>query len=105
VGECSGDGSGVSMCLDPVYGNSLCSFRTSVTGLLSKPNPMQLDDETVGYSARSSTGKRTATTKFGASSQTNKVNDAGVSLILNTDVVTQSVPAGRLSWREIKDFK
>jgi type IV pilus assembly protein PilY1 len=105
VGECSGDGSGVSMCLDPVYGNSLCSFRTSFTGLPSKPNPMQLDDETVGYSARSSTGKRTATTKFGASSQTNKVNDAGVSLILNTDVVTQSVPAGRLSWREIKDFK
>jgi type IV pilus assembly protein PilY1 len=112
-GECSGDGSGRTLCLNPHYGTSTCEIRLiKEAGLLSRPNIVEVDASLPGtgnYSNRSNTGKRAVTIRQQPLSTGTTLTEAGNSVVAGTQAgaiySTVIVPAGRLSWREIRNFK
>jgi type IV pilus assembly protein PilY1 len=103
TGECSGDGTGYSLCLDNIYGTSVCGFNLSTVGLLSRPNNILVENDETGYSSRSNTGKRTLTIRQISVSPGTKIQDGTSGLNTSGDIITK-IPAGRLGWREIKNF-
>ena len=106
-GTCSGDGTGRSMCFGSLYGQAACDFKLSKAGLLSRPNVISTEDSTIVevYSARTSTGRRNAIVKQSLLSTGTKISDAGTVDSSTSQVSTALIPGGRVSWREVRNFK
>ena len=102
-GACSGDGSGRKYCLNPVDGSSTCGDFTTTIGIPSGPKIFQIELDDSSYTARSPTGRRTVTIEQQAISSSTKITDAGNALVTGTKLQSISIPAGRLSWRELRN--
>ena len=102
-GTCSGDGSGRSYCLNPVYGTSVCGSTSSTQGIRGAPIPFQIELDASSYSTRSPTGRRTVTIEQQVISSGTKITSAGNSLISGQTLNQVSIPAGRVSWRELRN--
>ena len=102
-GSCSGDGKGLQYCLNPVYGYATCDIKAANDiGLLSKPNVVDID--LGAYSKRDSQGRRKVFLRQATITSGTKITDAG-----NVGIETRTgnqieIPAGRLSWREVRQF-
>lgn len=106
-GDCSGDGDGRSYVLNPLTGASLGDIQaTSQIGLLSRPNYISMGlSETGDYTTRRADGTRKYTVSDAVVSTGTKLTAAGnVGAQTKTPTATQ-IAAGRLSWREIRNFK
>ena len=106
-GNCSGDGGSTSMCFGTLYGQATCEFKRSRAGFLSRPNVISVDDGLVAevYTARTSTGRRNAIVKQSLISTGTKITDAGTVDSSTTKVSSALIPGGRVSWREVRNFK
>ena len=106
-GSCSGDGTGRSMCFGSLFGQATCGFETSKAGLLSRPNVVTIEDGSILeiYSTRTATGRRGATVKQSLISTGTKITDAGNVDSSTSRVSTALLPGGRVSWREVRNFK
>lgn len=101
-GTCSGDGSGRRYCLNPVYGtNQGCDTATSL-GIPSGPKIIQYELDASSYTARTPTGRRTVTIEQKVLNSSTKITDAGNALVSSSTVQSISIPAGRISWRELR---
>lgn len=101
-GTCSGDGSGRRYCLNPVYGtNQGCDTGTSL-GIPSGPKIIQYELDASSYTARTPTGRRTVTIEQKVLNSSTKITDAGNALVSSSTVQSISIPAGRISWRELR---
>lgn len=106
-GECSGDGTGVSYCFNNIYGIISCTLKKSDVGLLSRPNIISIDDSLsdYSYSARNTTGRRNLTIRSTSMSTGSKVTDAGNVSTQNSKATDLNISVGRMSWREIRNFR
>jgi type IV pilus assembly protein PilY1 len=114
-GQCSGDGTGRSFCLNPDYGNSACSINLTQAGLLSRPNVITISTDTEAFTQRSNTGKRYAKLSQSLVTTGTKITDAGNVASSTSNVNAKSTsgsgsglppsPEGRVSWREIRSFR
>ncbi len=122
TGECSGEGSGREYAINPYFGTSLVPIRTnSSAGLLSRPNIIDVNyqnhsEDIDGYakaateliSKRNSVGGRKVTITQQMLSTGTRLTDAGNAVVAGTGTsaakVTITVDAGRMSWREIRNF-
>ncbi len=102
-GTCSGDGSGRKYCLNPVYGTSVCDSFVSSPGIPSGPKIFQIELDDSSYTARSPTGRRTVTIEQQVVSSSTKITDAGNALVDGKKLQSISIPAGRMSWRELRN--
>ena len=101
-GTCSGDGNGRRYCLNPVYGTALGCSTASNPGIPSGPKIIQYELEDSSYSARSPSGRRTVTIEQKVLGSSTKITTAGNALVSSGTVQSVSIPAGRMSWREIR---
>lgn len=104
-GTCSGDGSGVSMCFSNLYGQKTCDFVRSTAGLLGRPNIISVDSALEAYGLQSSTGRRLLTVNLTAISTGTKIADAGNPLASTVKIPSFTLPADRVGWREVRNFK
>ncbi len=102
-GTCSGDGTGRKYCLNPVYGTSVCGVFTSSPGIPSGPKIFQIELDDSSYTARTPTGRRTVTIEQQVVSSSTKITDAGNALVDGKKLQSISIPAGRMSWRELRN--
>ena len=101
-GTCSGDGSGRRYCLSPVFGNSLGCSSAATPGIPSGPKIIQYELEDSSYSTRSPSGRRTVTIEQKVLSSSTKITTAGNALVSSGTIQSVSIPAGRISWRELR---
>ena len=96
--ECAGGGTGSTMAIDPVTGSSMRILQNAFPGQVFI---VWLDDSAGSYSygTRSSTGKRIFKLK-----QVVKVRLADGTSKDAAHSEDVSIPAGRVSWREIRQF-
>ncbi|MBX3588057.1 MAG: hypothetical protein KF796_15590 [Ramlibacter sp.] len=106
-GGCSGDGSGRQLCVTSLYGLQACDFETSTAGLLSRPNVVLIEDTSSydSYKPRNATGRRLTSIKSAALSTGTKITDAGNVSSSTTAINGPAIPSGRMSWREIRNFR
>lgn len=100
-GTCSGDGSQRSYCLNPVFGTSVGCDMTASPGIPSAPKIFQIE---IGspYSPRKPTGLRTVTVKQQAVGSSTRITDAGNVVVTGHNLQNITIPAGRMSWRELR---
>lgn len=102
-GTCSGDGLGRRYCLNPVTGTPLlgCSpeARPGIPGTV-KIIDIELDPSS--YTARSPTGRRTASIEQAVLGSSTKLSDSGAAQVSTDYVQSVIVPAGRINWRELR---
>ena len=105
-GECSGDGSGRTICVTSLYGLAGCNIALSQSGLLSRPNFIDIEDPSAAdsYTPRNATGRRFTSTKGAVLSTGTKIKD-GVVSSTSTAVTGTAIPAGRMGWREVRNFR
>lgn len=101
-GTCSGDGTNRKYCLNPVYGtNQGCSTAVN-PGLPSSPKIIQYELEDSSYTARTPTGRRNVTIEQKVINSSTKITTAGNPLVSSSTVQSITIPAGRISWRELR---
>jgi len=104
-GDCSGDGNGRSYTINPLTGAASGTIQLSSSiGLLSRPNyiSLELDD---AYTTRRADGTRKYKVRDTVVSTGTRLTSAGnVGSQTNSPPVSQ-ITAGRISWREIGNFK
>jgi type IV pilus assembly protein PilY1 len=100
-GSCSGDGSQRAYCLNPVYGNSLGCDMTANSGNPSAPKIFQIALDQ-SYSTSKPTGSRTVTVDQQMVGSSTKITDAGNVMVYGQNVNSVTLPAGRVSWRELR---
>lgn len=100
-GTCSGDGSQRPYCLNPVFGTGLGCDMTATPGIPSAPKILQIELDSP-YSPRSPSGGRTVTIKQQVVGSSTKITDAGNVLVTGQNVQNIVIPAGRMSWRELR---
>jgi type IV pilus assembly protein PilY1 len=100
-GTCSGDGSQRPYCLNPVFGTGLGCDMTATPGIPSAPKIFQIEVDSP-YSPRSPSGGRTLTIKQQVVGSSTKITDAGNVLVTGQNVQNIVIPAGRMSWRELR---
>jgi type IV pilus assembly protein PilY1 len=102
-GTCSGDGLGRRYCLNPVTGAPVpgCSpeARPGIPGTV-KIIDIELDPSS--YTARSPTGRRTASIEQAVVGSSTKLSDSGAAQVSTDYVQSVIVPAGRINWRELR---
>jgi type IV pilus assembly protein PilY1 len=101
-GTCSGDGSGRRYCLNPVYGTNQGCDTSASLGIPSGPKIIQYELDDTSYTARTPSGRRTVTIEQKVLSSSTKITDAGNALVTSSTVQSVSIPAGRISWRELR---
>ncbi len=102
-GTCSGDGAGRKYCLNPVYGTSVCGDNTSTPGIPSGPKIFQIELDDSSYTARSPSGRRTVSIEQQVVSSSTKITAAGNALVDGKKLQSITIPAGRMSWRELRN--
>jgi type IV pilus assembly protein PilY1 len=107
AGDCSGDGDGRSYTLNAVTGDSSGDIPLASTiGLLSRPNYVELElTESGNYSARRSDGARKYTVRDAVISTGTRITSAGNVGAQTTKPNVMQITTGRVSWREIRNFK
>lgn len=102
-GTCSGDGSGRKYCVNPVYGTSVCGATTSSPGIPSGPKIFQIELDASSYTSRSPTGARSVTIEQQIISSSTKITDSNNALVDGKNLQSITIPAGRVSWRELRN--
>ncbi|MBE2262826.1 MAG: hypothetical protein IAE92_08785 [Burkholderiaceae bacterium] len=102
-GSCSGDGTGRKYCVNPIFGTSVCGDSTSTPGIPSGPKIFQIELDDSSYTARSPTGRRSVSIEQQAISSSTKITDAGNALVDGKKLNSITIPAGRMSWRELRN--
>lgn len=106
-GDCSGDGDGRSWPFDPLSGNAAgeIALKSSI-GLLSRPNYISLELTDQGnYGVRRPDGVRKYTARDAVVSTGTRITDAGNVGAQTTKPTPTDITTGRISWREIRNFK
>ena len=106
-GDCSGDGNGRSYVLNPLTGSALGDIQAfSSVGLLSRPNYISMElTDTGNYSTRRADGTRKYTVSDAIVSTGTKLTTAGNVGVQTAKPTATQITVGRLSWREIRNFK
>ncbi|MBK6746568.1 PilC/PilY family type IV pilus protein [Ottowia sp.] len=104
--DCAASGTGVMMTFDNLYGTSR-SARDHRLRPLGKPRIVALDmsaADATTYTARTATGRRDLTIHSRPVSGVGGVG-AQESSLSQGPMVSMKIPAGRVGWREIKNFE
>lgn len=102
-GTCSGDGNGRHYTLNPVYGYSLSGAAAASPGIPSGPKIFQIELDPSSYTTRSPTGRRSVSIEQQVISSSTKITDSDNALVKGTKLNTVTIPAGRMSWRELRN--
>ncbi len=106
-GDCSGDGNGRSFTLNPLTGAASGEIQLSSSiGLLSRPNYISLELTDDGnYTIRRADGTRRYTVRDAVVSTGTRITSAGNVGSQTTKAGVSEIASGRVSWREIRNFK
>ncbi|MCA0324885.1 MAG: hypothetical protein LCH89_04685 [Proteobacteria bacterium] len=104
--DCTAKGSGATMTFGNLYGSSQSPRTYQTVGYLGRPQIVLLDmsptSSSYTYGARGATGRRDITVTSTAASA---AGGSGVKpTVLQSPLVQTRVPAGRVGWREVKNF-
>lgn len=101
--DCNVIGTSRTLTADNIYGSSVGAAVMVTSGYLGRPNIVLLDDSegTYTYTARSAVGRRDLVIKSAPVSSTSEATPR----VIQGSTVAMKVPAGRVGWREIKDFE
>lgn len=107
TGDCSGDGDGRSYTLNPITGVPSLPIDVSTGGgMLGIPIYLSMELDGGNYSARFTSGARTFTSTERVISPTTKLTGANnIAKVKSSSLLQDTVRAGRVSWREVRDFK
>ena len=103
--DCTVRGSGATMTFGNLYGNAESARNYQTGGYLGRPRIVQIDlsaPDTYTYSTRTGTGRRDISITSLPISSTGGVGDDPT--LISGSRVSIKVPAGRVGWREIKNF-
>lgn len=104
-GDCSGDGNGRSYTLNSLTGEAAGTIQVSSSiGLLSRPNYISLELDNA-YTTRRADGTRKYTVRDTVVSTGTRLTSAGNVGSQTTTPTAGQITAGRISWREIRNFK
>ena len=104
-GDCSGDGNGRSYTLNSLTGAAAGTIQVSSSiGLLSRPNYISLELDNA-YTTRRADGTRKYTVRDTVVSTGTRLTSAGNVGSQTTTPTASQITAGRISWREIRNFK
>ena len=104
-GDCSGDGNGRSYTLNALTGAAAGPIQASSSiGLLSRPNYISIDLDN-GYTTRRADGSRKYTVRDTVVSTGTRLTSAGNVGSQTTTPTAGQIASGRLSWREVRNFK
>lgn len=106
-GDCTGDGGGRNYLINALTGGAAGPIQTTSTiGLISRPTYVSLELSDAGsYSARRADGTRKYTVDQAVISTGTQITSAGNVGAQTTKATTVQITAGRISWREIRNFK
>lgn len=101
--DCNVIGTSRSITADNIYGSSVGAAVEITSGFLGRPHIVLLDDSAgvYSYTARSAVGRRDLVIKSAPISSTSEAKPK----VVQGSTVAVKVPAGRVGWREIKDFE
>ena len=107
VGDCSGDGDGRSYTLNPLNGSSVSPIDLSTGGgMLGIPIYLAVEKDGGNYSSRFTSGNRNYTSTERVISPTTRLTGANnIAKVQSSALLQDTVRAGRVSWREVRDFK
>jgi type IV pilus assembly protein PilY1 len=107
VGDCSGDGDGRSYTLNPLNGSSVSPINLSTGGgMLGIPIYLTVEQDGGNYSSRYTSGSRSYTSTERVISPTTRLTGSNnIAKIQSSALLQDTVRAGRVSWREVRDFK
>lgn len=103
--DCASKGSGATMSFGNLYGSSQSARNYQTVGYLSRPRIVQTDmslPDEYSYAPRTPTGRRDMTISSKPISTTG--GEAGAPTVIQGNTVATKVPAGRVGWREVKNF-
>jgi type IV pilus assembly protein PilY1 len=104
-GDCSGEGNGRSYTLNSLTGAAAGTIQVSSSiGLLSRPNYISLELDNA-YTTRRADGTRKYTVRDTVVSTGTRLTSAGNVGSQTTTPTASQITAGRISWREIRNFK
>jgi type IV pilus assembly protein PilY1 len=106
-GECTGDGDGRNYVINALTGGAAGTIQLSSNiGLLSRPTYVALELTDAGnYATRRADGTRRYTVNDAVVSTGTQVSAAGNVGSQTTRANTVQITSGRISWREIRNFK
>lgn len=107
TGDCSGDGDGRSYTLNPITGVHAAPIDLGTGGgMLGIPIYLTVEMDGGNYSTRYTSGSRNFTSSERVISPTTKLTGANnISKVKSSQLLQDTVRAGRVSWREVRDFK
>lgn len=107
TGDCSGDGDGRSYTLNPITGIPALPVDLGTGGgMLGIPIYLNVELDTGNYSARFTSGARNFTSTERIISPTTKLTGTNnIARVKSSPLLQDTVRAGRVSWREVRDFK
>ena len=81
----------------------MCGSFASTPGIPSGPKIFQIELDDSSYTARSPSGRRSVTIEQQVVSSSTKITDAGNALVDGKKLQSITIPAGRMSWRELRN--
>jgi type IV pilus assembly protein PilY1 len=107
TGDCSGDGDGRSYTLNPVTGIPVIPVDLGTGGgMLGIPIYLSVEMDGGNYSTRYTSGARNFTSAERIISPTTKLTGTNnIAKVKSSQLLQDTVRAGRVSWREVRDFK
>ena len=107
TGDCSGDGDGRSYTLNPLTGVHVTPIDLGTGGgLLGIPIYLSVEVDDGNYSVRYTSGSRNFTSSERVISPTTKlIGSNNIAKVKSSPLLQDTVRAGRVSWREVRDFK
>ena len=107
TGDCSGDGDGRSYTLNPITGVHAAPIDLGTGGgMLGIPIYLTVEMDGGNYSTRYTSGSRNFTSSERVISPTTKLTGVNnISKVKSSQLLQDTVRAGRVSWREVRDFK
>ena len=107
TGNCSGDGDGRSYTLNPLTGAAVTTIALGTDGgMLGVPIYLDIEPATGSYSVRDTSGSRTFTSAERVISPTTRLTgNNSVPKVVSSQLIQDTVRAGRVSWREVRNFK
>jgi type IV pilus assembly protein PilY1 len=107
AGDCTGDGDGRNYVINGLTGGAAGTIQASSSiGLISRPTYVSLElDDAGSYTARRADGTRKYTVDQAVISTGTQITSAGNVGAQTSKATTQQITTGRISWREIRNFK
>lgn len=107
TGDCSGDGDGRSYTLNPITGIPAITVDLGTGGgMLGIPIYLDVELDGGNYSTRYTSGARNFTSAERVISPTTKLTGVNnIAKVKSSQLLQDTVRAGRVSWREVRDFK